>query len=44
VCQRFRVSEIVDRYEIYVTVPEGGPEDVAADAAKSVNADFDTHF
>ena len=43
VCQRFRISQIVDRHEFQIRIIERGAQHVAADASEAVNANFDCH-
>jgi hypothetical protein len=41
--QRLGVGEVVDGHDIERRIAERGPKDVAADAAKTVDAYFDCH-
>src|ERR1700687_4509273 len=43
VSQRLGIGQIVDRHELDVLVLERGAQDVAADAAKSINPYFYSH-
>ena len=41
--ERFRIGEIVDRHEFNVLVGERGANNVAPDASKTINGNFNWH-
>jgi len=41
--QRFRIGEIIHRYDVDVLIGECGAQHVSSDASKSINANFYGH-